>query len=127
MASSCARGGLDWILGNFSSLKGLSSIGTGCPGKWLSRHPWRYLKDIRMRLWRAAAQLGEVGFKLKDLGAGVRSGNAHSIAANGGVSQDNQSSDKCSLAASQDENQKTSHLKCMCTNALFSSSSVLQF
>ncbi|KAK4826389.1 LOW QUALITY PROTEIN: hypothetical protein QYF61_008060, partial [Mycteria americana] len=27
---------LDWILGNFSSLKGLSSIGTGCPGKWLS-------------------------------------------------------------------------------------------
>ncbi|KAK4818869.1 hypothetical protein QYF61_021074 [Mycteria americana] len=32
-------GGLDWILGNFTSLKGLSSIGTGCPGKWLSRHP----------------------------------------------------------------------------------------
>ncbi|KAK4825828.1 LOW QUALITY PROTEIN: hypothetical protein QYF61_002951 [Mycteria americana] len=29
----CQRG-LDWILGNFTSLKGLSSIGTGCPGKW---------------------------------------------------------------------------------------------
>ncbi|KAK4830888.1 hypothetical protein QYF61_013817, partial [Mycteria americana] len=23
-----------------SSRKGLSSIGRGCPGKWLSRHPW---------------------------------------------------------------------------------------
>ncbi|GAB0176145.1 hypothetical protein GRJ2_000079700 [Grus japonensis] len=39
-------GGLDWILGKFSSLKGLSVIGTGCPWKWLSRHPWRYLKDV---------------------------------------------------------------------------------
>ncbi|KAK4815131.1 hypothetical protein QYF61_017572 [Mycteria americana] len=29
-----------------SSLKGLSSIGTGCPGKWWSPHPWRYLKDV---------------------------------------------------------------------------------
>ncbi|KAK4822862.1 hypothetical protein QYF61_020713 [Mycteria americana] len=29
-----------------SSPKGLSSIGTGCPGKWLSHHPWRYLKDV---------------------------------------------------------------------------------
>ena len=37
-ASSCARGGLDWILGKISSLKGLSSIGTGCPGKTLSHH-----------------------------------------------------------------------------------------
>ena len=26
--------------------KGLSRIGTGCPGKWLSHHPWRYLKDL---------------------------------------------------------------------------------
>ncbi|KAK4816806.1 hypothetical protein QYF61_023493 [Mycteria americana] len=46
MASSCARGGLDWILGNFTSLKGLSSIGPGCPGKWLSRHPWRYAQIL---------------------------------------------------------------------------------
>ncbi|GAB0181302.1 mitochondrial enolase superfamily member 1 [Grus japonensis] len=29
-----------------SSLKVLSSIGTGCPGKWLSHHPWKYLKDV---------------------------------------------------------------------------------
>ncbi|KAK4829326.1 hypothetical protein QYF61_003202 [Mycteria americana] len=43
------RGGLDWMLGNFSSPRGLSSIGTGCPGKWLSRHSWRYLKDVWMR------------------------------------------------------------------------------
>ena len=40
------RGGLDWILGKNSSLKGLSSTGTGCPGKWWSCHPRRYLKDL---------------------------------------------------------------------------------
>jgi len=45
-ASSCARGGLGCILGTISSLKGLSSTGTGCPGKWLSHPPWRYLKDV---------------------------------------------------------------------------------
>ena len=55
--------------------------------------------------------------RLEDLGGRVQSGNAHAIAANWGRSQANQSSDKCSLAASQDENQKTNHLKCMYTNA----------
>jgi len=44
--SSCTRGGLDWILGKMFSLKGLSSIGTGCPGKRLSHHPWRCLKGV---------------------------------------------------------------------------------
>uniref|UniRef100_A0A663EQY1 Osteoclast stimulatory transmembrane protein n=1 Tax=Aquila chrysaetos chrysaetos TaxID=223781 RepID=A0A663EQY1_AQUCH len=29
-----------------SSPKGLSSIGTGCPGKWWSHHPWGDLKDV---------------------------------------------------------------------------------
>jgi len=38
-ASSSARGSLDWILGKISSLKGLSSIGTGCSGKGWSHHP----------------------------------------------------------------------------------------
>ncbi|GAB0205340.1 hypothetical protein GRJ2_002999600 [Grus japonensis] len=42
-------------------------------------------------------------------GGGVQSGNAHAIASNWGISQANQSSNKCSLAASQDENQKASH------------------
>jgi len=42
----CTRGGLDWILGKISSSKGLSNIATGCPGKWLSHHPWRHLKDM---------------------------------------------------------------------------------
>ncbi|KAK4820318.1 hypothetical protein QYF61_023551 [Mycteria americana] len=42
MASGRARGGLDWTLGNFTSLKGLSSTGPGCPGKGLSPHPWKY-------------------------------------------------------------------------------------
>jgi len=45
-ASSCSRGGLDYILGKISSPKGLSSIGTGSLGKWLGHHPWRYLKDM---------------------------------------------------------------------------------
>ncbi|GAB0206787.1 hypothetical protein GRJ2_003397700 [Grus japonensis] len=48
------RNGLKLCQGRFrldirkkiSSLKGLSSIGTGCPGKQLSHHPWRYLKDV---------------------------------------------------------------------------------
>ncbi|KAK4817643.1 hypothetical protein QYF61_023233 [Mycteria americana] len=54
----------DWILGNFTSLKGLSSIGRGCPGKWLSPHPWRYLKDVGMRClgtW-CSGGLGSVRF-----------------------------------------------------------------
>ena len=32
MASSCVRGGLDWILRKVSSLKEWSSTETGCPG-----------------------------------------------------------------------------------------------
>jgi len=39
-------GGLGWILGKFFSPKGLLNIGTGCPGKWWSHHPRRYLKDV---------------------------------------------------------------------------------
>jgi len=46
MASSCAIGDLDWILGKKPSPKGLSSTGTGCPGKRWGHHPWRYLKDV---------------------------------------------------------------------------------
>lgn len=30
----CAKEGLDGLLGKNSSWKGLSSIGTSCPGKW---------------------------------------------------------------------------------------------
>ncbi|GAB0183890.1 hypothetical protein GRJ2_000854500 [Grus japonensis] len=40
------RGGLDWILGKISSPKGMSIIGPGCPGEWLSHHPWRYFKEV---------------------------------------------------------------------------------
>ena len=40
------RGSLGWTLEKTPSPKGLSNIGTGCPGRWLSRHPWRYLKDV---------------------------------------------------------------------------------
>ena len=34
----CIRGGLDWILGNISSLKEWSGIGTGRPGRWWGPH-----------------------------------------------------------------------------------------
>jgi len=40
-ASSCSRGGLDWILGKISLLKEWSGIGTSCPEQWWSPHPWR--------------------------------------------------------------------------------------
>jgi len=38
--------GLDWILGKISLLKEWSGIGIGCPGRWWSHHPWRYLKNV---------------------------------------------------------------------------------
>ena len=40
------QGGLGWMLGSTSLPKGLLSIGTGCPGRWWSHHPWRSLKDV---------------------------------------------------------------------------------
>lgn len=42
--------GSDWVIGKISSPKELSSTGTGCPGKSLSHHPWRYLKDVVVAL-----------------------------------------------------------------------------
>jgi len=46
MASSSVRGGLDWILGKISVLEESSGIGTNCPGKWWSHHPWRCSKNV---------------------------------------------------------------------------------
>jgi len=46
MASSCIRGGLDWILGKNSLLKERSDIAIGCPGKWWSHHPCRCSKSV---------------------------------------------------------------------------------
>jgi len=39
-------GYLEWILGKISFLKEWSDIGTGCPGKWWSPHPWRCSKEV---------------------------------------------------------------------------------
>jgi len=39
MASSCVRGGSDWILGKISLLKEWSGIGPGCPGQQWGPHP----------------------------------------------------------------------------------------
>ena len=36
MASSCAREGSGWTLGNTTSLKGWSGTGMGCPERWWS-------------------------------------------------------------------------------------------
>jgi len=47
MASSCTRGGLDWILGKIFLLKEWSGIGTGCPGRWWSHHPGGVQKTCR--------------------------------------------------------------------------------
>ncbi|KAK4815871.1 hypothetical protein QYF61_009922 [Mycteria americana] len=53
----------------FYLLKELSSIGTGCPGKWLSHHPWKYLKDVWMRcLWTwCSGGLGSVSLEKRRL------------------------------------------------------------
>jgi len=43
---------LDYILGKISLLEEWSDIGIGCPGRWLSPHPWRCSKKrIDMALW----------------------------------------------------------------------------
>ena len=39
MASSCAREGSGWTLGNTTSLKGWSGTGMGCPERWWSHQP----------------------------------------------------------------------------------------
>lgn len=46
MASSCARGGLDCMLGTISSWKGWTGTGAGCPGKWWHYHPWRFKRRV---------------------------------------------------------------------------------
>jgi len=48
MASTCIRGGLDWILGEISLLKEWSGMGPGCPGQWWSPHPCRGSKTVWM-------------------------------------------------------------------------------
>jgi len=35
-----------FILGKISSQKEWSDIGTGCPGRWSSPHPWRCSKTV---------------------------------------------------------------------------------
>lgn len=57
MASSCARGCLDWTIGKISSAKRVSGIGTGCPQKWLGHRPWRNLTDTQM--WHVEAWLSD--------------------------------------------------------------------
>ncbi len=48
MASSCAREGSGWPLGNTTTLKGWSGTGTGCPQWWWSHRLWWCSKRVRM-------------------------------------------------------------------------------
>jgi len=48
MASSCIRGGLDWISEKISALKEWSGLGPGCPWQWWSPHPWRGSETVWM-------------------------------------------------------------------------------
>ena len=52
MVVSCASGSSDWILGEISSQKGWQCIGTECPGRWWSHHPFEVFKkrvDMALR------------------------------------------------------------------------------
>ena len=40
MALSCARRDSGWMSGNISSPEEWLGTGVGCPGRWLSHHPW---------------------------------------------------------------------------------------
>ena len=71
MASSCIRGGLDWISRKMSSLKEWSGTGPGCPGQWWGPRPWRGSKTmwiLHFRTW--FSRHGGVGLTvgLDDLG-----------------------------------------------------------
>ena len=66
MASSCTRGDSGWTLGNTTSLKEWSGMGTGCPERWWSHRPRRCSRTVQMGhggMWAwwgwAAVGLGE--------------------------------------------------------------------
>jgi len=63
MASSCFRGGLDWILGKISLLKEWSGIGTGCPGKWVESP---YLEVFKKRCIYGTSGHGLAGMVVLD-------------------------------------------------------------
>jgi len=48
MASSCAREGSGWTLGNTTSLTGWSDTGMGCPERWWSHQAWWCSKSVWM-------------------------------------------------------------------------------
>ena len=45
-ASSFTKEGSEWLSGGIYSWKVQLGIGTGCPVKAWSHHPWQYLKDV---------------------------------------------------------------------------------
>ena len=50
-ASSCAREGLRWTLGNTTSLKEWSGTVMGSPARWWSHRPWRCSRNIWTLCW----------------------------------------------------------------------------
>jgi len=67
MALSCAKGGLDWILGEISSAEEWWNIGTNCPGG--GGVTWRYSRLTGLWHWGmwAVCTVGMGGFGLGDL------------------------------------------------------------
>ena len=60
MASSCARGGSDWVLGKTSPPLGWSGAGMGCPVRWWLFLHSRIILASRLNL----KQLGSKGIAL---------------------------------------------------------------
>jgi len=42
----CPTSDSGWILGKNYFLKGCSGAGMGCPGRWLSHHPWKGSRSV---------------------------------------------------------------------------------
>ena len=51
-ASSSQTAIICWILGKIYSQKEWWGVGTGCPGRWWSHHPWRSSRKGQMWHWR---------------------------------------------------------------------------
>ena len=55
------RGGSGWTLGKICSPKEWLGIGTGCPGRWWSHHPWNSSRNMEMWQRGFSGLVGIVG------------------------------------------------------------------
>ncbi|PKU39926.1 zinc finger swim domain-containing protein 6- hypothetical protein [Limosa lapponica baueri] len=103
----------DWITPQFFCVASDNAADRNCLEIWLLATA--FVEADRWAEYRAFVdeygQLEKDGIHLSRRGGGVQDGKAHAITSNWGISQANQSSNKCSLADFQDEIQKANHLK----------------